>query len=89
MNFDDVFVLINASAGFELMAVGWQSMAARVARGMMRETTYAATTLGKIPISTGRAWRRTMPMVYVRYGGRVIGLLSLVGWREEPKSSKL
>jgi hypothetical protein len=56
---------------------------------MMRETTYAATTLGKNPISTGRAWRQAMPMVYVCYGGRVIGLLLLAGWREAPKSSKL
>jgi hypothetical protein len=30
-----------------------------------------------------------MPMVYVCYGGCVIGLLLLAGWREEPKSSKL
>jgi hypothetical protein len=89
LNFDDVFVLIDASAGFELMAVGQRSMAAWVAWGMMRETTYAATTLGKNPISTGRAQRRTMPMVYVCYGGRVIGLLLLAGWREEPKSREL
>ncbi len=47
LNFSDVFVLIDASTRFELMAVGRRSMAARVAWGMMRETTYAATMLGK------------------------------------------
>jgi hypothetical protein len=89
LNFDDVFVLINASAGFKLMAVGWRSMAARVAWEMMRETTYAARTLGKIPISPGWSRQQTVPMVYVCYGGRVIGLLLLAGWRKEPKSSEL
>jgi hypothetical protein len=84
-----VFVLINASAGFELMAVGRRSMAAWMAWGMMRETTYAAMMLGKNPISTRWARRRAMPMVYVCYGGRAIGLLFLAGWREEPKNSKL
>jgi hypothetical protein len=79
LDFYDVFVLINASTGFVLMAVGGRLMAARAAQGMMRETTYAATTLGKNLISTGRAWRRAMLMVYVRYGGHVIGLLLLVG----------
>jgi hypothetical protein len=89
LDFYGVFVLINVSAGFESMAVGRRSMAARVAQGMMRETTYAARTLGKNPILTSRARQRAMPMVYVCYGGGVIGLLLLAGWREEPKSSKL
>jgi hypothetical protein len=48
LDFYDVFVPIDASAGFESMAVGRQSMVAWVAWGMMRETTHAAMTLGKI-----------------------------------------
>ncbi len=89
LDFYDVFVLINASAGFELMGVGRQLIAARVAWRMMRETTYAATTLGKNPISTGWVRQRAMPMVYVCYDGHVIGLFLLADWREEPKSSKV
>jgi hypothetical protein len=56
---------------------------------MRRENTYAKTTLGKILIVADRARRQTIPMAYVCYGGCVIGLLSLVGWREEPECSKL
>ena len=82
-------VLIGAAAGFESVAVGHQPMASRVVQGMRRRTTYAATLLGKIPILTSRAQRRVMPMVYACYGGCIIGLLALAGWRREPKSQGL
>ncbi len=49
----------------------------------MRGTTYAATSLGKIPILTGRAWRRMSSMVYTHYGGCVLGLLLLTSCRKE------
>jgi hypothetical protein len=51
--------------------------------------SYAATTLGKNPISTGRARWRTMPMVVARYGVCVIELLALAGWCGERKSGGL
>jgi hypothetical protein len=49
----------------------------------MRGTTYAAMLLGKIPILTGRAWRRMSSMVYTCYGGCVLGLLLLASCRKE------
>jgi hypothetical protein len=49
----------------------------------MRGTTYAATLLGKIPISTGRAWRQMSSMVYTCYGGCVLGLLLLASCCKE------
>jgi hypothetical protein len=49
----------------------------------MRGTTYAAMSLGKIPISTGRAWRRMLLMAYTCYGGCVLGLLLLASCRKE------
>jgi hypothetical protein len=51
--------------------------------------SYAATMLGRNPISTGQARQRTALMVNTCYGGCVIGLLALVGWREEPERSEL
>ncbi len=51
--------------------------------------SYAATMLGRNPISTGWAQRRAMLMVDARYGGCVTGLLALVGWRKEPEHSEL
>jgi hypothetical protein len=51
--------------------------------------SYAATMLGRNPISTGWARWRTMLMVDARYGGCVIKLLALVGWHEEPERSEL
>jgi hypothetical protein len=49
------------------------------------ENTYTAALLGKIPILIGKAQRRTMPMACTCYGGYVLELLSLAGWRREPK----
>ena len=56
---------------------------------MRRENTYAEATLGKFLIVADWAQQRTIPMAYVCYGGCVIGLLSLVGWRKEPECSEL
>jgi hypothetical protein len=56
-----------------------------VVKGM---NSYAATMLGGNPISTGWEWRWMTLMVDAHYGGCVIGLLALVGWREEPEHSK-
>ncbi len=55
----------------------------------MRETTCAVVSLGKNPILTGWTWRQVVLMVYACYGGCVLGLLSLAGWREELECCKL
>ena len=56
---------------------------------MRRENTYAKMTLGKILIVADRVQWQTIPMAYICYGGCVIGLLLLVGWRKEPECSEL
>ncbi len=55
----------------------------------MRETTCAVVVLGKNPILTGRAWQWAVLMVYACYGGCVLGLLSLAGWRKELECCEL
>jgi hypothetical protein len=59
---------------------------AQVVKGM---NSYAATMLGKNPISTGRVRWRTMPIVNAHYGVCVIELLALAGWHGERKSGGL
>jgi hypothetical protein len=60
-----------------------------VAWGVRGKNTYAVTLLAKTLISTGRARRRMLPMVYACYGGCVIGLVLLMEWRKEPKCGGL
>jgi hypothetical protein len=56
-----------------------------VAWGVRGKNTYAVTLLAKNRVSTGRARRQLLPMIYACYGGCVIELVLLVEWREEPK----
>jgi hypothetical protein len=71
----------------------WQLGGSRWRRGWLgeraRETTCAVVVLGKNPISTGRARRRAVSMVYAHYGGCVLGLLLLAGWRAELECCEL
>ncbi len=62
-------------------SVGWP--------GEKGEDIYAAATLGKIPILIGRAWQQTMLMASTHYGGSVLELLLLAGWRTLPKCNEL
>jgi hypothetical protein len=71
---------------WQLGSCQWWRRVARVVKGM---NNYAAMTLGKNLISTGRAWRQTMPIVDACYGVCVIELLALAGWRGERKSGGL
>jgi hypothetical protein len=78
-----MFVLRWDNVGFELMAVGrWQMMMVWVARGIIRETYYAAAVLGKMLFFTGWARRWTVSMAYACYGGCVLGLLSFFSLRQ-------
>ncbi len=55
----------------------------------MEESNYAAAALAKNQISIGWAWRRTMPMACVHYGGCVVGLSTLAVLRGERESNEL
>ncbi len=57
--------------------------------GGVEESDFAAAALAKNWISIGQVRRRTMPMVYVCYGGCVVRLTSLAVLREERVSNKL
>jgi hypothetical protein len=84
----DGFVL-STPPPFESAVVGLRTVAAG---GHSRERgadNYAAAALGKNLISTGWVQRMSIADNQCLYGGCVIGLLPLAGWRKEPGSSKL
>ncbi len=68
-----------------MMAVGWRPVVGLGGPVNEGENTYTAALLGKIPILIGRVQQWTMPMACTCYGGCVLELLLLAGWRREPK----